>query len=66
MNNNQFENNNRVILKGRIKSLPVYSHTVMGEGFFEMYVEVLRLSEEVDILPIKISERLIENFKLGD
>ena len=65
MNNIQFENNNRVILKGKIKTLPAYSHTVMGEGFFEMYLDVQRLSEEVDTLPITISERLIDNFKIG-
>ncbi len=66
MNNTQFENNNQVILKGKIKQLPKYSHTVMGEGFFEMYVEVERLSEEVDVLPVTISERLITDFKVGD
>ena len=64
--NNSFDNNNHVILKGKIKELPVYSHTVMGEGFFEMYLEVERLSEEVDVLPVTISERLISNFKIGD
>lgn len=66
MNNLLYENNNHVLLKGKIKELPSYSHTVMGEGFFEMFVEVERLSEEVDILPVTISERLIENFKIGD
>ena len=66
MNNNQFENNNRVILKGKIKELPTYSHTVMGEGFFEMYIDVQRLSGEVDTLPVTISERLINNFNIGD
>lgn len=66
MNNNQFENNNRVILKGKIRELPTYSHTVMGEGFFEMFVDVQRLSEEIDTLPVTISERLIENFNIGD
>ena len=66
MNNLLYENNNQVLLKGKIKELPKYSHTVMGEGFFEMFVEVERLSEEVDILPVTISERLIENFKIGD
>lgn len=66
MNNINFENNNRVILKGKIKELPVYSHTVMGEGFFEMYIDVQRLSDEVDTLPITISERLITNFNIGD
>lgn len=66
MNNLLYENNNHVLLKGKIKELPTYSHTVMGEGFFEMFVEVERLSEEVDILPVTISERLISDFKVGD
>ena len=66
MNNGSYENNNNVLIKGKIVKLPAYSHTVMGEGFFEMYVEVKRLSEETDILPVTISERLIEGFKLGD
>lgn len=64
--NTSYENNNHVLLKGKIKELPTYSHTVMGEGFFEMYIEVLRLSEEVDVLPVTISERLISDFKIGD
>ncbi len=64
--NTSYENNNHVLLKGKIKELPTYSHTVMGEGFFEMYIEVTRLSEEVDVLPVTISERLISDFKIGD
>ena len=66
MNSTQFENNNHVILKGKISKLPAYSHTVMGEGFFEMIVDVQRLSDEVDTLPVTISERLITDFKIGD
>ena len=66
MNNTSYENNNHVLLKGKIKELPTYSHTVMGEGFFEMFVEVQRLSEEIDVLPVTISERLIGDFNLGD
>lgn len=66
MNNNQFENNNHVILKGKIRELPTYSHTVMGEGFFEMYIDVQRLSDEIDTLPVTISERLTTQFKVGD
>ena len=65
MNSIQFENNNQVILKGVIKEAPVYSHTVMGEGFFEMYLDVQRLSKEVDTLPVTISERLIYDFYVG-
>ena len=66
MNNTSYENNNNVLIKGKIVKLPAYSHTVMGEGFFEMYVEVERLSNETDVLPVTISERLIGDFKLGD
>ena len=66
MNNGSYENNNNVLIKGKIVKLPAYSHSVMGEGFFEMYVEVKRLSDETDILPVTISERLIEGFNLGD
>ena len=66
MNNSSYENNNNVLIKGKIAKLPTYSHTVMGEGFFEMYVEVKRLSNETDLLPVTISERLIEGFRLGD
>lgn len=66
MNNGSYENNNNVLIKGKIAKLPVYSHTVMGEGFFDMYVEVKRLSEETDLLPVTISERLIEGFSVGD
>ncbi len=64
--NISYENNNHVLLKGKINKLPTYSHTVMGEGFFEMFVEVQRLSEEVDVLPVTISERLIDGFNIGD
>lgn len=66
MNSISYENNNHVLIKGKISKMPSYSHTVMGEGFFEMYVEVQRLSEEVDVLPVTISERLISNFSIGD
>ena len=66
MNNGSYENNNTVLIKGKIVKLPAYSHSVMGEGFFEMYVEVKRLSDETDILPVTISERFIEGFNLGD
>lgn len=66
MNSSSYENNNNVLIKGKIVKLPAYSHTVMGEGFFEMLVEVKRLSDETDILPVTISERLIDGFNLGD
>ena len=56
---NNFEKNNQVILKGKCQDKPTYSHSVMGEGFYEFTMAVKRLSAEVDYLPVTISERLL-------
>lgn len=61
---NNIEKNNQVTLKGKCETKPVYSHSVMGEGFYEFILAVPRLSDETDYLPITISERIID--KLGD
>lgn len=60
-------NNNKTYLCGEIISQPVFSHEVYGEGFYETFISVSRLSDQRDILPITISERLIEshNLKVG-
>ncbi len=60
---NDYEKNNQVILKGTCASQPVFSHSVMGEGFYEFTFAVPRLSNEIDYLPITISERLIPQIK---
>ncbi len=54
-----YEKNNYVIVKGTVKQQPVYSHSVLGEGFYEFTLKVARLSEQVDELPVTISERLL-------
>ncbi len=54
------EKNNRVFLMGEIVSEAVFSHEVYGEGFYEFFVRVMRLSGQADVLPVTISERLIE------
>lgn len=61
-------NNNRVFLSGTIISEPVYSHEVYGEVFYEISLSVKRLSEYSDIIPITISEKLLnkEKFKIGN
>lgn len=64
--NINYDNNNILQLKGKIIETPTYSHSVLGEGFFETKLEVKRLSTEVDILPVTISERLISGLKVGD
>ena len=53
------EKNNKVFVMGEIVSDAVFSHEVYGEGFYEFYVSVARLSGQRDILPITVSERLI-------
>ncbi len=60
MNYEQMENN-RAMLSGRIVDDLIYSHEVMGEGFYETKIEVKRLSEQVDVLPVTISERLMND-----
>lgn len=58
--------NNKVFLMGKVVSEPKFSHDVYGEGFYELDLEVPRLSDHSDIIPITVSERLLENqFKLG-
>jgi single-stranded DNA-binding protein len=58
--------NNKVFLMGKVVSEPKFSHDVYGEGFYELNLEVPRLSDHSDIIPITVSERLLENqFKLG-
>ena len=59
------EKNNKVFIAGEIVSDAVFSHEVYGEGFYEFFVRVMRLSGQADILPITISERLIAGGMLG-
>ena len=59
--NHVTEKNNRVYISGEIVSDATFSHEVYGEGFYEFFVRVMRLSGQADILPITISERLIQD-----
>lgn len=63
MNYNE-KQNNKVYILGEILTKAVFSHEVYGEGFYEMNVSVKRLSGQSDVLPVTISERLIEANKL--
>ena len=51
--------NNKVSVIGEIVSGFTFSHEVFGEGFYVVEVAVSRLSEQADIIPLMISERLI-------
>ena len=59
------EKNNKVYLMGEIVSDATFSHEVYGEGFYEFFVRVMRLSGQADILPITLSERLIQDGMLA-
>ena len=52
--------NNKVSVIGEIISGFTFSHEVFGEGFYLVNVAVSRLSEQADIIPLMISERLID------
>ena len=54
------EKNNKVYFTGEIVSEATFSHEVYGEGFYELLVKVMRLSGQADILPVTISERIIQ------
>lgn len=51
--------NNEVILIGKVISDVKFSHKVYGEGFYSFDLQIPRLSNSYDILPITISERLL-------
>ena len=59
--NNSTEKNNKVFISGEILTEAEFSHEVYGEGFYEMSVLVKRLSGQGDVLPVTISERLINS-----
>ncbi len=52
--------NNQVTIMGEIVSDFTYSHEIFGEGFYMVDVKVQRLSDSSDIIPLMISERLLD------
>jgi single-stranded DNA-binding protein len=55
---------NMVTIVGKITAEKEFSHEMYGEGFYVIDLEVPRLSDFVDILPVTISERLFVNIDL--
>jgi len=52
--------NNFIDIGGRVKSEFTFSHEIYGEGFYRFDVEVDRLSGAGDILPVTVSERIVD------
>lgn len=55
--------NNQVTIVGKVVEDIQFSHRVYGEGFYTFMVDVPRLSEISDTLPVTISERLLADKK---
>lgn len=58
--------NNSVNLVGKVVSSPEFSHEVYGEGFYIVYIQVPRLSENYDNIPVMFSERLVSPDSIED
>jgi single-stranded DNA-binding protein len=58
---------NKLYVEGEIISELAFSHEMYGEGFYSFNVQVPRLSDTDDVLPVTISERLIpaEGLSIG-
>ncbi len=52
--------NNQVVIMGEIVGEFTFSHEIYGEGFYMVDVFVTRLSESADIIPLMVSERLLD------
>ncbi len=58
------ETGNLLRLGGTLSTDPVYGHEVFSEQFYYATLSVPRLSGAEDLLPITLSERLMENLSL--
>ncbi|MBQ4564250.1 MAG: single-stranded DNA-binding protein [Lachnospiraceae bacterium] len=52
--------NNKVTVIGEIAGEFSFSHEVYGEGFYMVDLSVNRLSDQADIIPLMVSERLLD------
>lgn len=62
--NINYSENNKLTLVGKVVSEKRFSHEIYGEKFYLFDVEIPRLSEISDIIPVTVSERLINDEKL--
>jgi len=56
--------NNFINIAGSIISEFTFSHEIYGEGFWRFNVEIARLSGQDDILPVTVSERIVDKEKM--
>ncbi len=61
MNNEQNLNSNYGQLLGKIVSKPIQTHESYNEKFYEVMLEVKRLSKNCDIIPVSFGERMLKS-----
>ena len=52
--------NNAVKISGEIVSDFTYDHEMYGEGFYKVFVQVTRISGNLDTIPVMVSDRIID------
>ena len=59
--------NNEVEILGTVRSEPVFSHEIYGEGFYCFTMNIKRMSDISDIISVTVSERLMNgiDFSIG-
>jgi primosomal replication protein N len=63
--NKEQKNINNVYLQGIIEDEPKFSYSTYGENFYEFFLRIKRISENEDIIPITISEKMLINKPLA-
>ncbi|HFL3777892.1 TPA: single-stranded DNA-binding protein [Clostridioides difficile] len=58
------DENNVVNLRGELDNKLEFSHEIFGEKFYSMKIKINRLSDSFDILPMTVSERLLQDIDL--
>lgn len=63
-----YSDNNIVEIGGKVATELEFSHEIYEEKFYKVYIETKRMSDYTDMLPIIVSERLvnIEDIKIGN
>ncbi|MEE1313882.1 MAG: single-stranded DNA-binding protein [Lachnospiraceae bacterium] len=51
---------NQAIVAGEVMTEFEFSHEIFGEGFYTLKIQVHRLSDAVDEIPLLVSERLVD------
>lgn len=61
---NELQSSNKVILQGEVADELVFSHEIYGESFYEFNLKVKRLSDTYDLIPVTISNRIMQDVDL--